>query len=76
MSSAPQAEGLPKDTAPESVEEISEGNPVTMAVVGCAGQGKSTLVNSLLLMDRESDEAAEEGDVGETVTKIVGKYSK
>jgi hypothetical protein len=47
-----------------------------MVVVGCAGQGKSTLVNSLLLIDSESSEAAKEGNEGKTVTKVVRSYSK
>ena len=44
------------------VTQMAQNDPVNMAVVGCSGQGKSTLVNSLLLLGPDS-ERAEEGGV-------------
>ena len=57
------------------LSEIAEVNTLTLAVVGCAGQGRSTLINSLLLLDPKSPEAAETGDKGETVTTDMRCYS-
>ena len=54
---------------------MAQNNPVNMAVVGCAGQGKSTLVNSLLLLGPDA-ERAEEGGVGIAVTTSVTQYKK
>ena len=48
---------------------------MNIAVVGCAGQGKSALVNSLLLLDPNS-EGAKEGGVGKTTTTSVSRYKK
>ena len=45
-----------------SAAASAENNPLIMAVLGCAGEGKSTLVNSLLLMEPESDSEEEEDD--------------
>lgn len=57
------------------VTQMAQNNLVNMAVVGCAGQGKSTLVNSLLLLGPDS-ERAEEGGVGKTTTTSVSSYKK
>ena len=57
------------------VTQMAQNNTVNMAVVGCAGQGKSALVNSLLLLDPDS-ESAKEGGVGQTTTMAVSWYKK
>ena len=54
----------------------AEVNPLTMAVVGLAGEGKSTLINSLLHLDPECPAAAKTGDDGFTVTTDVRCYSR
>ena len=54
---------------------IPESTEITMAVVGLAGQGKSALVNSLLLIDPDSKEAAETGDTLQMVTRDVICYT-
>ena len=48
---------------------------LNMAVVGCAGEGKSALVNSLLLFDADHSGVAEEGDV-ETTTIYARRLSR
>ena len=59
---------------PEVSHELSRRareSPLTMAVVGCAGQGKSSLVNSLLRLEANSKNAAKVGGIGETTTEHV-----
>ena len=60
----------------KELSQAAESTPLTMAVVGCAGHGKSTLVNSLLLMEPDSQDAAEAGDEGRAVTADVRCYTK
>ena len=55
---------------------VAERNEMTMAVVGLSGQGKSTLVNSLLRIDPESEDAAETGDLGLPVSDDVVCYTR
>ena len=65
--------------SPQEFEDIiraAETTDLTMAVVGLAGQGKSTLINSLLLIDPDSEEAAETGDEGLSVSNDVICYTK
>ena len=60
----------------EDILQAAETTDLAMAVVGLAGQGKSTLVNSLLLIDPDSEEAAETGDEGLSVSNDVICYTK
>ena len=52
--------------------QTAESSKMTMAFIGRGGQGKSTLVNSLLLIDPDSEETAEMGDDEDKV----GCYTK
>ena len=56
------------------MDHTAQNNPVTMAVVGCAGQGKSTLVNSLLRIDHDRG-GAKEGGLRKTETEVVRCYT-
>ena len=60
----------------EDIIRAAETTDLTMAVVGLAGQGKSTLVNSLLLIDPDSEEAAATGGVALSVSSDVICYTK
>ena len=64
------------DLLKEELARIAENKEMTMVVVGLAGEGKSTLVNSLLLMDPDSEEAAETDDEGLPVSHKVRCYTK
>ena len=64
------------DLLKEELARIAENKEMTMVVVGLAGEGKSTLVNSLLLMDPDSEEAAETNDEGLSVSRKVRCYTK
>ena len=57
----------------EELSTMAKENTLTIATVGPPGEGKSTLVNSLLPM---ADKVVAEGDRGETVMRNVRKYAK
>ena len=59
----------------DNLREKAKNVPVNLVVIGNAGQGKSTLVNSMLDFTAEDPRAAAEGDEGLTCTKHVRLYS-
>ena len=73
MASVPTKAAISPEQA-KLASKIAARNTLTLAVVGCAGEGKSTLVNSLLLIDPKSPEAAKAADEGETVTMHVRSH--
>ena len=61
------AMGVTSTDQPKKLSRIAESNSLTVAVVGSAVQGKSTLIDSLFLTDLESPKAAMAGDWDEDV---------
>ena len=60
----------------EELTRVAERTALTMAVIGSAGQGKSTLVNSLLLMDPDTEEAAATAGEGVSISHDVVCYTR
>ena len=60
----------------EKLRERAESTQLNLAVIGLAGQGKSTLVNSLLGYETDHPDAAEEGGQGLTETEKIRKYTR